>query len=112
MRLRPDSYVRLGLGPYEDSYFIEVDRGTEGSRAIFGQLERYAAYYHSGHEQAEHGVFPKVLWLTTGDERAAVIAASIGGLPRSLQGLFVVAPFADAPELLLSDTESTSLTRT
>ena len=30
--LKPDSYARLGVGAFEDSYFFEVDRGTEGSR--------------------------------------------------------------------------------
>jgi hypothetical protein len=32
--LKPDSYARLGVGTYEDSYFIEIDMGTEGSRAL------------------------------------------------------------------------------
>ena len=36
--LKPDSYVRLGIGAYEYSYFIEVDRATEGSRAVERQL--------------------------------------------------------------------------
>lgn len=61
LRLRPDSFVRLGLGAYEDSYFIEVDQGTEGSRALEAQLSRYLAYAASGQEQAERGVFPKTL---------------------------------------------------
>src|SRR6202020_996930 len=34
LTLKPDSYLRLGLGQYEDSYFLEVDRSTEGSRAL------------------------------------------------------------------------------
>jgi hypothetical protein len=54
--LKPDSYVRLGVGAYEDSYFLEVDRGTEGSRAIERQLAAYAAYHQSGPEQTERGL--------------------------------------------------------
>lgn len=101
-RLKPDSYVRLGLGPYEDSYFIEVDRGTEGSRTLADQLERYVAYYESGREQREHGVFPMVLWLTPSHERAATIAACVQQLPAAYQPLFRVERFAEAPDMMLS----------
>src|SRR6185503_16090142 len=68
--LKPDSYVRLGVGAYEDSYFVEVDRGTEGSRALERQIQAYLSYHRSGHEQRAHGVFPKVLWLALSDQRA------------------------------------------
>lgn len=93
--LKPDSYVRLGLGDFEDSYFIEVDRGTEGSRTIERQLAAYVTYCQSGSEQATRGVFPKTLWLTSRAERVAVIAASLDRLPISDRELFAVAPFDD-----------------
>lgn len=95
-RLKPDSYVRLGIGPYEDSYFIEVDRDTEGSPTIVRQLERYVAYYQSGQEQERRGVFPRVLWLTPDKARAAAIETCIEGLPSAVRPLFSVALFADA----------------
>jgi hypothetical protein len=75
--LKPDSYLRLGLGEYEDSYFVEVDMGTEGSRALDTKLRDYLAYAASGQEQAERGVFPKVLWTTPDAERADAIARCI-----------------------------------
>jgi hypothetical protein len=93
--LKPDSYVRLGVGEYEDSYFIEVDMGSEGSQALERKLREYLAYEASGTEQAERGVFPKALWTTPDAERAAVIGECIGRLPRSAGRLFTVAPFAD-----------------
>lgn len=99
--LKPDSYVRLGIGPYEDSYFIEVDRGTEGSRALHAQLDRYVAYHQSGQEQRAHGVFPKVLWLTISASRAAVIAGSVATLPAEYQSLFTVAEFGQALAVML-----------
>lgn len=89
--LKPDSYARLGNGDYEDSYFFEVDRGTEGSRAIERQLDRYVAYYRSGHEQAEREVFPIVLWLAPNAERVTVIQASVNRLRSSDRQLFEVA---------------------
>lgn len=101
--LKPDSYVRLGVGEFEDSYFIEVDRATEGSRAISRQLERYVAYATSGMEQATRGVFPKTLWLAPSPERVAVIAACIGRVRPESRELFAVALFADAVSVV-SDT--------
>ncbi len=94
--LKPDSYVRLGVGAYEDSYFIEVDMGTEGSRALERQLKLYLDYEASGREQAERGVFPKTLWLAPDDERASVIEDCIARLPSSAQELFAVVLFAEA----------------
>jgi hypothetical protein len=91
LTLKPDSYARLGAGDYEDSYFIEVDRGTEGSRAIERQLDQYVAYFASCLEQAEFGVFPKVLWLAPDTRRTAVIASSLFGLPHGTRELFAVA---------------------
>jgi hypothetical protein len=45
--LKPDSYVRLGVGAYEHSYFLELDRGTEGTRALEAQMQRYVSYHRS-----------------------------------------------------------------
>ena len=107
--LKPDSYVRLGAGDYEDSYFIEVDMRTEGSRALERQLKLYLDYEASGAEQAARGVFPKTLWLVPDAERAQAITACIERLPRSTHALFAVAPFADLLDVvtgtpLLTDT--------
>jgi hypothetical protein len=101
--LKPDSYARLGAGDYEDSYFIEVDMGTEGSQALERQLKLYLDYEASGAEQAAHGVFPKCLWLVPSAERVAVIEGCVGRLPRSAHELFQVALFADAVRVV-SDT--------
>jgi hypothetical protein len=94
--LKPDSYVRLGVGEYEDSFFIEVDRGTEGSRAIGGQLERYVEYHAAGGEQTRRGVFPKVLWLAPDEDRRRAIIGCVDRLPTECRGLFETAEFAEA----------------
>lgn len=96
LALKPDSYVRVGLDDFEDSYFIEVDRGTEGSRAIERQLKLYLAYHQSGQEQARRGVFPKVLWLATEPSRVEGIKEPIARLPRPDRELFAVSLFDDA----------------
>lgn len=94
--LKPDSYARLGIGAYEHSYFIEVDMGTEGSRAVERQLRLYVAYYLSGAEQRKHGVFPSVLWLAPDNRRVGVIAESVQRLARADRELFRVARFGEA----------------
>lgn len=94
--LKPDSFVRLGNGDFEDNYFIEVDRGTEGSRALEAKLRQYLVYQASGVEQTARGVFPKVLWFTPDRQRAAVIEACIDSLPRAERTLFEVAVFDDS----------------
>jgi hypothetical protein len=98
--LKPDSFVRLGAGDYEDSYFIEVDMGTEGSRALERQLKDYLAYEASGAEQAARGVFPKCLWLVPDAERIGAVESCVVRLPRAGQELFQVALFTDAMQVI------------
>jgi hypothetical protein len=89
--LKPDSYVRFVRGDYVYAVFLEIDRGTEGSRALASQLDRYAGYWASHTEQATHGFFPRVLWLAPDDARVAVIEGCVLAQPRSAQALFEVA---------------------
>lgn len=100
LTLKPDSYARLGVGDFEHSYFLEVDRGTEGSRALTGQLQRYADYFSAGIEQAKHGVFPRVLWLAPDDRRAGVIEDCVQRLRLSERDLFQVALFNAALDVV------------
>lgn len=108
--LKPDSYVRLGIGEYEDSYFVEIDMGSEGSRAIERQLKLYVDYEASGKEQEQRGVFPKTLWLAPDAERASVIEDCIERLPRPARELFQVASFADLLDVV-ADTPVLTVTQ-
>ena len=105
--LKPDSYVRLGIGAYEDSYFLEVDRGTEGSRALECQLQLYLAYHQSGREQAERQVFPRVLWLVPSEQRKAALVGSLARLPAEHWRLFQVARFDQAIDRLTGNSTDT-----
>lgn len=99
--LKPDSFVRIGRGEWELSYFIEVDRGTEGSRTLERKLRDYLSYQASGAEQAEHGVFPKVLWLVPGEARAEIIGAAVEQLAIGGRELFGVGLFDQAIDLMV-----------
>jgi hypothetical protein len=107
--LKPDSYVRLGVGDWEDSYFIEVDMGTEGSQTLDRKLKEYVAYAATGVEQDKRGVFPRALWLTPDTERSAVIERCVRRLPAASRELFAVALRADALDVV-SGTSSNTLT--
>lgn len=100
--LKPDSFVRFFLGEFDWSYFIEVDRGTEGSGAIARKLRDYLSYEATGAEQDELGVFPKVLWTAPDEARAEAIAAEIEQLPKRGRELFGVAVFGDVMKVMVT----------
>jgi hypothetical protein len=88
--LKPDAYVRLGLGAYEDSFFVEVDLGSESRIVIARKLRAYLDYFCSGVEQAAHGVFPRVLVLTNTAERQTALVKVCARLPADAWALFTV----------------------
>ena len=98
--LRPDAFVSLGIGPWEQLAFVEIDRGTEGTAAIARKLETYIAYWRSGSEQHDRGVFPKVAWLAETSQREEQLRAQISSLPADVQGLFAVAGVDAALDVL------------
>src|SRR2546423_15346371 len=79
--LKPDSFVELANQDEIWSFFVEIDMGTEGSRAIERKLRQYAEYQATGREQAQHCVFPLTVWLTPDEGRAEAIRACIERLP-------------------------------
>jgi Replication-relaxation len=88
--LKPDAFVRLGLGEFEERSFIEVDCGTEGRGALLTKCRRYTTYFQSGIEQAEHGVFPRVVWITTNQERVGLLVEVCASLAPEHWRLFSV----------------------
>jgi Replication-relaxation len=107
-QLKPDSFVRFAVSGWEYSVFIEVDRGTEGSRTIAGKLGAYLDYHRLGQEQERFGVFPKVQWLTTTPSRLGLIEAEIGQLPRQARELFGVALASDPVEAVTASEDRTT----
>lgn len=98
--LKPDAFARLAVGDFEHSAFIEVDRGTESVPTLVRKMAVYAAYWRSGIEQAEHEVFPRVLWLASGDRSAQRITKALRQMPADAQHLFHAAFHGDAAAIL------------
>lgn len=98
--IKVDAFLRLGLGAYEDRFFIEVDLGTESRSVVGRKLRAYLDYFNSGVEQTAHGVFPRVLWLANSEARRAVLVGVCGRLPPEAWQLFTVGRLERAVELL------------
>lgn len=97
--LKPDAIVRTALGRYEDSRFVEVDRGSESPATLARKLDVYRAYWSSGREQAAHDVFPGVLVLVPDDRRLQVVVDVAARQPAQAWPLFQVARFDQAMEV-------------
>lgn len=98
LTLKPDAWLRVASEDFEDRWFIEVDRATEDLGRIRRKAEVYRRYFLAGREDP----FPKVLWLTPGERRAAALRDSLGALPSEQRQLFQVAVAAQFAEVLLA----------
>lgn len=90
--LRPDLHATLGGtdqdGAFEDTWFIEVDLGTESLPTLLKKCRQYETYRRSGVEQAEQGSFPLVLWLFTTDARAEELHRRVARTPSLTPALY------------------------
>ncbi len=98
--LKPDAFVRLGVGDWEERSYLEVDCGTEGRGALLAKCRRYVAYFQAGVEQAEHGVFPRVVWITTNQARVRLLVEVCASLPAEHWQLFSVGTSKQLVELV------------
>lgn len=90
LTLKPDAFAVLQTDEFEDHFFIEVDRATESTTRIATKAKAYVRYWQSGREQAEAGLFPRVLWVAPTDRRASQLAETLTGLPPEHWQLFAV----------------------
>ncbi|MBV9661114.1 MAG: replication-relaxation family protein [Acidimicrobiales bacterium] len=84
--LKPDSFVRVGVGEFEDLWYLECDGATEDLPRIARKNQAYIGYWQTGKE----AVYPKVLWVASRAGRANALAACASELPDEHQRLFAV----------------------
>lgn len=94
--LKPDAFAVTATTEFEDRWFIEVDLATESSPRLIHKAKAYVRYWQSGREQAETGVFPKVLWVVPDEPRREVAAEALSRLPAEHWRLFATATVDDA----------------
>jgi hypothetical protein len=98
--LKPDALARLGIGLFQDDWFIEVDLGTESSTVIARKAQAYWDYFQTGVEQEQHGVFPRVVFITNSEVRRQRIVDACLRLPAEAWELFAVTTLDKAIDLL------------
>jgi hypothetical protein len=108
-QLKPDAFVRVGIGAVESSAFVEIDQGTESLPTIRRKCEQYVFYWRAGREQQAHGVFPLVVWLVTTAARRDQIRGVVHRLPPEVRPLFAVALQTDGPALLTAGPDGGSV---
>jgi hypothetical protein len=104
--LKPDAFLRLGIGDYEDACFIERDMGTIAAVTIERQAHRYLDCCRTGTLQASLGVFPRTAWIVPDETRAGVVSEALSRLPDEARRLFVVVTASEAIALLTAGERS------
>jgi hypothetical protein len=88
--LKPDAYVKLGIGDYEFSWLVELDLATEALTTIERKAQRHFDYHRSGEARRTHGVSPRVAWIVPDEQRAEALRLTLSRLPAETERLFVV----------------------
>jgi hypothetical protein len=98
--LKPDLRLTLRVPGHELHWFVEVDRGSEYSRALQHKIGVYLGAWRDGDEQARTGVFPRVAWIVPDQPRATTIDNLCRSTTGTPTGLFVVTARATAIDAL------------
>lgn len=95
--LKPDAFVRVGIGEFEDVYFVEVDRATHSGPSVGHKLTLYRRYWQTGREQNRwDGVFPKVLVLVPSEARRNALVEVACQQPADSWPLFQIVRYENA----------------
>ena len=86
---------------YEDRYFIEVDLDTESPAKIIEKCQKYHAYYRSGLEQEESGMFPLTVWIVPSVARKEKLIRQLKGVFDKQAKLFAVITGDELEHLIL-----------
>lgn len=101
LRLKPDAFAVLGLGDFEDAWFIEVDLATESPMALQRKCRTYITHYRTGREQAAWGVYPLVVFVVPHLARASVVRRVTTSFPKAEHAIFRVTTREKAATALL-----------
>lgn len=90
--LKPDLMITLSSGEYDDHWYLEIDRGTESLPVLLRKCRAYEEYRRTGRAQAEHGVYPRVLWVLPDRGRVERLRGAIDAEPHLPDRLFTCIP--------------------
>lgn len=75
--LKPDLSVVTANGDYEDHWMVEVDLASEHPPVIVRKAKVYQRYAATGTHQAEHGLFPAVIWVVPDQARQQALQKAL-----------------------------------
>ncbi len=104
--LKPDLFVRVGVGALEDRWMIEVDLATEASGTLLAKTNRYVEHHRSGREQHEHGIYPRVLFAVPDAHREAQVDGVLQQLSAQSRRLFTICRLTTVVERLATEASS------
>ncbi|MCP2290945.1 replication-relaxation family protein [Nocardia amikacinitolerans] len=109
--LKPDLHAVTATDDFEQHWMIEADCGTEHDPHLGRKLTAYHRYYNTGRYQAEHGLFPSVLWVVPDCARADRLRELMSATetPANLFQICTYAEFADFVVAKTVGTESLPL---
>lgn len=90
--VKPDAYVALVTGRYEDHFWLEVDRGTESLPTLRRKLLVYVDVALAG-DRGPDGVLPRVLVTVESERRRFAVVELLNNLPSPADRLIHVEPF-------------------
>lgn len=99
--LRPDAYLALAAHGYLLHWWVEVDRGTEGTSTIREKFNAYLAFAHS-RQAGPSGSMPGVLVTVPDDSRCKALRRIAGKLPDPAKGLIHIHSFETAVPTLIA----------
>jgi Replication-relaxation len=99
--LKPDAFVRLGVGEVERAAFVEIDRDTESRGTLGVKLRAYRQYWETGREQDRRGYFPRVVFSVPSEERKIAVADLFAEQPEETWPLWHVVLAGDLTDTLI-----------
>lgn len=91
--LKPDAFVQTATAEYLDSWFVEMDLGTESRPALARKCDVYRSYWQSG---AHKATFPKVLFVVPDANRVAIVRSVLSRLQGNAERIFAVCQMNEA----------------
>lgn len=100
--LKPDLYIVTVSGDFEDHWYFEVDLASEHPPVVVRKAKLYQRYAATGAHQAEHGLFPAVIWVVPDEARQQALQGALAA-DRAIQPeLFRVITTDQLPGLITS----------
>lgn len=98
--IKPDAFVVISAGEFEDAYAVEVDQATESLPTLRRKLAVYLSLVANGERGPDGGPLPRVLVTVPDERRMRVVGDLVHSLPEPAAQLFAVVQESHASKLL------------